>query len=93
MKIQTFTYEQMSNMVNSYGSDQKIADAVGVTRQCIQQHRTALGIQPCKPASRRNNKILRLRKAGWLIWELADKFKISERQVKRIIKGAKDENA
>jgi len=93
--MKKFTIEQMQGMVNSYGSDQKIADAFGVTRQCIQQHRASLGVKSYRTAiDRRNKKIRQLRTANWLIWELAEKFKLSQRQIIRIIKdGTNGENA
>lgn len=87
MATKKFTIEQMQGMVNSYGSDQKIADAFGTTRQCIQQQRTALGIKPYRTTiDRRNKRVRQLRVANWLIRELAEKFKLSKRQIIRIIK-------
>jgi len=92
MATKRFTVEQMQGMVNHYGSDQKIANSFGVTRQCIQQQRIALNVKPYKESvRRRNKKIVGLRGANWLIRELSVKFKLSERQIIRIVKEGKSE--
>lgn len=84
-----YNAEQMQNMVNRLGSDQKIADAVGLTRQSIQQQRKELGIKSYKQTVliQRNERIKGFREKGWSVNDLSLKFKLSTRQIKRIIRG------
>lgn len=94
MSSKRFSKEQMQLMVNRHGSDQKIADALGTTRQNIQQQRNNLDIDPYKKTvlRKRNADILRMRNNGWIISDIAHKFKLSERQIIRIIKRGNNEN-
>jgi len=93
MASKRFTTNQMKTLVCKYGSDQKIADVLGVSRQNIQRQRKALEVNPYKRTiNNRNSKIIRFRKAGWLIWELAEKFDLSQRQIIRILKEDNNEN-
>jgi len=87
--VAKYNAEQMQNMVNRLGSDQKIADAVGLTRQSIQQQRKELGIKSYKQTVliQRNERIKGFREKGWSVNDLSLKFKLSTRQIKRIIRG------
>lgn len=76
----------MQLLVNRHGSDQNIATELGTTRQNIQFQRKALDIKPHNASiTKRNMDILKLRKANWLMRELSERFKLSERQIRRIV--------
>jgi len=76
---------QMLVLMTACKSDRNIAKAVGCSRQCVMRIRLSYGLK-YSDTNWRNDMIIAMRKDGHSVQEIGKTYKISDRQVYRIIK-------
>jgi len=77
--------QQMVALMAACGSDGNIAKAVGCSRQCVMRIRHFYSLKRCD-VDVRNNMIISLRKDGHSVYEIGKIYKLTERQIYRILK-------
>ena len=86
MRISKLTKLQMRAYQRRYGNDQRIADALGVTRQSIYHRRKELDIPSLRiNKPKRDKQIREMHAKGRTAREVAAKFGLSEIQTHRIL--------
>lgn len=87
-----YSPEQMEFMIKRSGSDAEAAKCLGISRRTVTYHRTKLGILSKRFAilPKRNAKIVKLRKEGYKIREIAEIMKLSMGHINYIIKAGKE---